>query len=63
LATVVSAMREHRHQLDTSVGVSGPRDLTVRIVLFVGARKPTLQQRHAHRIPHPTFVTIAKRPS
>jgi hypothetical protein len=27
----------HQRQLDTSVGVSGPRDLTVRIVLFVGA--------------------------
>jgi hypothetical protein len=29
--------------------------LTVRIVLFVRARDPTLQHRHAHRIPHPTF--------
>jgi hypothetical protein len=25
------AMREHRRRFDTSVGVSGPRDLTVRI--------------------------------
>jgi hypothetical protein len=31
LATVTSAMREHRRQFDTSVGVSGRRDLTVRI--------------------------------
>jgi hypothetical protein len=31
LATVTSAMREHRRQFDTSVGVSGPRDLAVRI--------------------------------
>jgi hypothetical protein len=40
LATVVGAMRKHRRQRDTSVGVSGPRDLTVRIVLFVGADQP-----------------------
>jgi hypothetical protein len=31
-------------------------------MLFVGM-ETTLQHRHAHRIPHPTFVTIAKRPS
>jgi hypothetical protein len=36
-----SALRvEHQHQLDISVGMSGPRDLTVRIVLFVGADQP-----------------------
>jgi hypothetical protein len=62
LATVISAMREHRHQLDTSVGVSGPRDLTVRI--------DAVRRRENHaatltRPPHSvsTFVTIAKRPS
>jgi hypothetical protein len=45
------ARRGKRHsKRDTSVGVSGPRDLTVRIVLFVGM-ETTLQHRHAHRIP------------
>ena len=31
---------KHQHEVDISVGISGPRDLTVRIVLFVGADKP-----------------------
>ena len=46
-----------RHELDTSVGVSGPHDFAVRF--------STVRQRriHVHRIPHPTFVTTAKRPS
>ena len=43
-------------QLDTSVGVSGPHDFAVRIG---GAR---LRRPRVHRIPLPTFVTIAKRP-
>ncbi len=30
LATVIDAMHGHQRQLDTSVGVSGPRDFTVR---------------------------------
>ncbi|MET0220631.1 MAG: hypothetical protein ABW213_08240, partial [Tardiphaga sp.] len=45
-----------------STGTPGPHDFAVRVVLFVRA-KITLQHRHVHRIPHPTFVTIAKRPS
>jgi hypothetical protein len=32
-------------------------------MLFVGPRNRALQLRHVHRIPRPTFVTIAKRPS
>jgi hypothetical protein len=53
---------KRRRKLDISVGMPGPRDLTVRIVLFVGvdhhAATPT-------RPPHPasTSVTTAKRPS
>jgi hypothetical protein len=45
------------HQLDASVGASGPHDFTVRLFApFVkGARRPP------H--PAPTSVTIAKRPS
>ena len=51
-------MRKHRHQLDASVEASGPHDFAVR----VSARSSVALQR-VHRIPHPTFVTIAKRPS
>jgi len=53
----------HRHrrnyfrQLDTSVGVSGPHDFAVR------GWRIRLARRRVHRIPHPTFVTTAKRPS
>jgi hypothetical protein len=31
LATITCVTRERQRKLDTSVGVSGPRDLTVRI--------------------------------
>jgi hypothetical protein len=54
----------HRHradtsaQLDTSVGASGPHDFAVRLELRSSARRQSV-----HRIPHPTFVTTAKRPS
>jgi hypothetical protein len=54
---------KRRRKLDISVGMPGPRDLTVRIVLFVGAG---LNHAAAStRPPHPasTFVTTAKRPS
>jgi hypothetical protein len=49
--------RNDFHELDTSVGVSGPRDFAVRI------KCP--RQKHRQRPPHPAprFVTIAKRPS
>jgi hypothetical protein len=47
----------HCHQLDASVGASEPHDFAVR---FSASR---LARRSVHRIPHPTFVTIAKRPS
>jgi hypothetical protein len=53
----------HRHrrnyfrQLDSSVEASGPHDFAVRF--------SAIRQRHirVHRIPFPTSVTIAKRPS
>jgi hypothetical protein len=56
LATIVSAMRQHRRQLDASVGASGPHGFAVR-------KLGTLVRSAAcvHRIP-PAFVTIAKRP-
>jgi hypothetical protein len=62
LATVISAMREHRHRFDTSVGVSGPRDLTVHID---AVRRRDNHAASSTRPPHPasTSVTIAKRPS
>ncbi|MGA2995612.1 hypothetical protein [Bradyrhizobium sp.] len=45
-------------QLDTSIGVSGRYDFAVRFRhAFV------FRIESVHRIPRPTFVTIAKRPS
>jgi len=44
-------------KLDASVEASGPHDFAVR-VSAVRHRHP-----HVHRIPHPTSVTTAKRPS
>jgi hypothetical protein len=45
------------HRLDISVEISGPRGFAVRIVCT------RLSHRSVHRIPRPTSVTIAKRPS
>jgi len=44
-------------RLDTSVGVSGRHDFAVR------GRRIRLMRCRVHRIPHPTSVTIAIRPS
>ncbi|SMX59704.1 conserved protein of unknown function [Bradyrhizobium sp. ORS 285] len=52
---------KRRRKRDTSVGVSGPCDLTVRASLFVGANDHAATT-HAHRIPLPTSVTTAIRP-
>ena len=55
LATLVSGQRFR--QLDASIGASGPHDFAVRVSTV---RQPCW---HVHRIPRPTSVTIAKRPS
>jgi hypothetical protein len=44
-------------ELDTSVGVSGPHDFAVRVTAV------RQKQFRVHRIPRPTSVTIAIRPS
>jgi hypothetical protein len=44
-------------ELDPSVGRSGPHDFAVR------AGRARLARQHVHRIPRPTSVTIAIRPS
>jgi hypothetical protein len=44
-------------KLDISVEISGPRGLAVRL------KRVRLPRQSVHRIPHPTSVTIAKRPS
>ena len=54
---VTGAMRKHRRQFDASVEASRPHDFAVRVSC---AR---LAHARVHRIPRPTFVTIAKRPS
>jgi hypothetical protein len=51
-------MRKHHRQLDISVGMSGPHDFAVRFENAFVCRTESV-----HRIPRPTFVTIAKRPS
>jgi hypothetical protein len=54
--TVAGRNAEHCRQLDVSVETSEPRGFVVRLAC---AR---LSHRSVHRIPHPTSVTIAKRP-
>src|SRR6202000_3081324 len=54
----------HRHprealasqELDTSIGASGPHDFVVRVAAV------RQKQLRVHRIPRPTFVTIASAP-
>jgi len=48
--------------LGISTGMPEPRDFTVASDRS-SARETRAAIRSAHRIPHPTFVTIAKRPS
>src|SRR6516165_7682990 len=48
---------KHHRQVDASVGAPGPYDFAVRDIVV------RLLTRRVHRIPLPTFVTIAKRPS
>jgi hypothetical protein len=51
-------MRQHRHQLDISVGMSGPHDFAVRDTRIRLVRTIASTASPAQR-----FVTIAKRPS
>jgi hypothetical protein len=57
LATVASAMRKHRRQRDASIEAPEPHGLAVRCM--------RIRRLHnsVHRIPRPTSVTIAIRPS
>jgi hypothetical protein len=57
LAPVIGAMRSHRRPLGISVGMPGPHDFAVR------PGRARLTRHCGHRIPPPTFMTIAKRPS
>src|SRR6266700_1325568 len=57
LAPVIGAMRMHRRPLGISVGMPGPHDFAVR------PERARLTRHCGHRIPLPTFMTIAKRPS
>jgi hypothetical protein len=50
--------RSNRHQLDASIGASGPHDFAVRKI-----RALVSSAACVHRIPFPTSVTIASRPS
>ena len=55
--------RNRFHQLDASVGASGPHDFAVRLSAIRLARYSPAWHCCVHRIPHPTSVTTAKRPS
>src|SRR5215813_2089083 len=57
LATVTRKMPKHLCGLSASVGAPGPHDFAVRDTNIRPLRY------RVHRIPLPTFVTIAKRPS
>jgi hypothetical protein len=59
LAPIADTIRHCR--LGISTGMPGPRDFTVAPGLFVGM-KDHAAARRARRIPHPTSVTVAKRP-
>jgi hypothetical protein len=50
-------------KLDASVGASGPHDFAVRISAARPRKVFALRRCRVHRIPHPTSVTTAKRPS
>ena len=63
LATVTCMTRKRRRKLSISVGMPGPHGLAVRIRVVRRRANSALQLRHVHRIPRPTFVTTAKRPS
>jgi hypothetical protein len=58
VVSVASAMRQHCRRLDISVGISGPHDFAVREFA-----RSSAEQILVHRIPRPTSVTIAIRPS
>jgi len=49
--------------LDASVGASGPHDFAVRISVVRPRKVFALRRCRVHRIPRPTSVTIAIRPS
>ena len=57
LVTVPGTMRKHRRRVDAGVEASRPRGFVVRSSAFVSCAI------RGHRIPRPTSVTIAIRPS
>jgi hypothetical protein len=64
LATIISATLARRRQLDTSVGVPEPYDLTVRAIIV--RRRPcdrTLAISRGHRSPHSTYRDDAYAPA
>src|SRR5579863_5520014 len=52
--------RPRDHHLASLTSASGCQDHTTSPSAFA---PPVLRRQSVHRIPHPTFVTIAKRPS
>jgi hypothetical protein len=63
LATVTCATLAHHHRFGISVGMPGPHDFVVRNDLVRRCASCALRNHRVHRIPPPTSVTIAIRPS
>ena len=57
------ALRKRHAKLDPSVGGSGPHDFARPRRILSSARTPRAEHPHVHRVPLPTSVTIAIRPS
>jgi hypothetical protein len=53
---------KHHREFSISIGMPGPHGLAVRRIAS-RLRAISASRRDVHRIPRPTFVTIAKRPS
>src|SRR5271170_1857231 len=58
VATVTRKTREHLRELSACFGAPEPHDFAVRFKL-----RASTHSRSVHRIPPPTSVTTAKRPS
>jgi len=54
---------KHHHQLSASVGAPGPHDFAVHVKRRSSAQTDRARHFRVHRIPHPTSVTTAIRPS
>jgi hypothetical protein len=62
LFVTVAPKKLASRELDAGVEASGPHDFAVRVSAVRPRKRFALSCFRVHRIPCPTFVTIAKRP-